>query len=66
MGRPLRSHETVTGKSPPVIVHCTETGSPALRTSSPNVKGVIFGGTAMRWDRAIFGVAELKKKKRLT
>lgn len=33
------------GKSPPDIIQLTETVSPLLIDSSPNVKGVILGGT---------------------
>lgn len=62
MERPLRLHDTFTGKSPPEIVHCTETGSPAFITSSPNAKGVIFGGTDLNTEDV--DMEEMKAKKK--
>ena len=55
---------TETGKSPPDMVQCTDTGSPKFKGSSPKSKGVILGGTFYKmhsvWET---GNKETKKKK---
>lgn len=45
IGARFNVHITLIGKSPPDIVHVTDTGSSKFIGSSPNENGVIFGGT---------------------
>jgi len=55
---PLNVHANSTGMSPEDMVHCIEIVSPASGISSPNVNGVILGGTNL--SKLIAN--ELKKK----